>query len=226
MGSFFTGPALQRKNSGLLRYLFGIAPGGSRPPDNAYGSLTQGAVVIVDCLGGLTELDYDSDGQAFGESPGHAAVTGAGNFLGSNLTQQDATPITPKVQPNPDTGLPIGAAPTVYSGAGARIPAGTKVLAWFEMSKFTHGAYTIGVEAPIVTVQTEVLQNRTYRNGTEDTVGPQWLSSLRVAVLATSGAILEEDVSGVLWVKLQHSHLDIPGLPGQSVNLVASIPIP
>ena len=230
VGFAFAPPALQFKNSGILRYLFGNFPGAETPtPLTPTGSPSgRGPLVAADgptilyCLGGTVggaganAATPDMDYQLFGMSPGHAAnasyyaagAQAATLFAGSTPSAKDADPVGTRVQGDPNTGQgPAGGSP-----AGARIPAGTKVLAWFA----TCSATGIG---PVI-VQTEVFQNRIFKGGVEDATGPQWLSIVRVAVQGLIGG--GAGTAGILYVKLQHSHLDIPGSQPQSVNFVGT----
>jgi hypothetical protein len=207
----------QFKNSGILRYRFGALPSQQADPAG-HPALTDALpVLILVCLGADADITVDSDNQAFGESPGHGAIIGAAGslFAGSNVVQRRASPTGKKTQGNPDTGLPAATG----SRAGGRIPAGSKVRAWFQAS---------GVSGDCqVLVQTEVVQNRIYVGASDaaavlETTGPQWLSSIRVAIINANPGTL---AAGELFVEVEQSHLDIPGLPGQSMqNLVPAPP--
>src|SRR6267142_150106 len=85
----------QWKNSGILRYRFGFDLNNVGPDPHGRPVLIGGAAtVILNLLGADTDVTVDCDNQVFGESPGHAAITGAlgSMFSGSNVAQRDANP--------------------------------------------------------------------------------------------------------------------------------------
>lgn len=205
----------QFKNSGILRFRFGFLPNLAPDPVGNTPLLTGDPARIFCVLGADPDITLDSDIEAFGESPGHAAIVGAAGslFFGSNLLKRQATPTGHRVQGDPNTGAP----PPGGSRAGARIPAGSKVTAGFELSGFS-------VSPPVILVQTEVVQNRLFRSpdGTdaaavEDTLGPLWLSSIRVAIQNVSPAPGSLG-AGLLWIRVEQSHIDIPATSDQSMQ--------
>jgi hypothetical protein len=222
VGLVVPAPNFQRKNSGHLRFTFGYDPvTGALPPGGRVPLVGQATPVRLCVLGDDAVLTYDADAQAFGETPGYAAVTGQVNsmFSGANLAAAVAKPTGYKVVPDPNTGLPtIGVAglETLYSPAGARIPAGTKVRAWFQATFLSSAASTISAEEPVVGVQLQIVQNRIVKDTGvgPDTVGPIWLSCIRVAIQNMGAA--QCSVAGNLYVDLEQSHLDIPAANAQT----------
>jgi len=209
-------PNFQRKNSGTLRYYFGSLVSGGTLAYNARAALVGGATeVVLCCLGADSDLNYDGDAQAFGETPGYAAITGLTGslFASHNLTAKVAVSTGYKIPPNPNTGLPtfgVQGAETLYSPAGARIPAGTKVRAWFQAGGLTQAGSTVSDEQPAVIVQVEVTQNTIVKSTVDgpDTVGPTWLSCIRVAIKNIANSATS--AAGTLFVDLEQSHIDIP----------------
>jgi hypothetical protein len=192
------------KNSGVLRYTFsnGNANGDVNAPPLA-AAIANGDSRIAYCLGAPSLVTPDNDSQAFGETVGHAEITPAFDTPfatlpgGGVVAQQNAEPI------GDGAGIiypPTGATHQRRIHANGRIPAGTKVLAWFQK---------IFDPAAEPSVMTEIRQNRVFRNGVEDPLGDTFISSIRVSIsnLSSVQSLLE----GTLFVWLMSSVLDIPG---------------
>ncbi len=194
------------KYSGILRYSFGGGQPFNPTPQRAVIVGGDPAVILV-CCGADADLDVDMDNQVFGASAGHAAITGSAFtfFSGSNVVARDMQQ--------------VGEAGTAYAGfhrSTGYIPVGTKVHAYFQITNAVVGLSTARAEEPLIAVQTEVISNRRRRNGVEDTTGPQFLGSIRVALM-NLGAVTSS-AAGVLIVELQHSEHDIPGADVQNQN--------
>ncbi len=200
----------QIKNSGILRYTFGTGAGGNTPPvpqfDLIEGQNTPGEAkgTLIQILGANANVDCDIDNQIFGLCPGYAAITGATSslFSGSNVAAANG------VAPGKRVNYP-GNTNNLYD---QYIPAGTKVHAYFVMVNAILGASTVIAEQPTILVQTEVKTNRIYRAGVPDANGPQYVSSIRVAVKNIGAATTY--AAGVLVIELQHSEHDLPGSAG------------
>lgn len=202
------------KNSGILRFTYGgnlvALPAAPQFPAIAGQNVVSGAVgTLIQVLGADALVTPDSDDQVFGLCPGHAAITGLANtfFTGSAVAQQNM--VTPGRRV-----LGVNALFDKY------IPAGAKVTAWFQLTNVLVGTSTVAAEMPIMCVQTEVQTNRRFRAGVVDTTGPQFVSSIRVAVRNLGDATTL--AAGVLFVRIEHSEHDIPGENTQDENFSTS----
>ncbi len=210
------------KNSGILRYHFGTGSGTGDPNalTNLDASLDGGDAYVAWCLGDSAVVTPDSDGQLFGMTPGYGAYTpplasifaslpGSGVITAANMADAGNEAGIRWPPNSPNSGAATSQARTKASG---RIPAGTKVFAWFQAAEITEGASTIAGEVPVALVQTEVIQN-VERVAGSLAGGVTYISSIRVAVKNASAA--STTLGGTLFVALMHSSWDIPGLATQ-----------
>ncbi len=204
----------QVKNSGILRYTYGGTLVGGPQFGAISGQNTPGeaAGTLIQVLGPNALVSCDSDYHIFGLCPGYAAVTGNVNtlFTGSNLLQADG----------------VAPANRVANSANQNgqfnqyIPGGTKVHAYFQLTNALLGTSTVIAEQPVMLVQTEVQTNRIFHAGVADANGPQYVSSIRVAIKNMGAATTK--AAGVLIIELQHSEHDLLGNNTQSANYSTS----
>lgn len=214
----------RKKNSGILRYTFGGTAGART---GQYAALAAATTRVISCLGADTDVEPDEDDQVFGEFPGHVAITGStatgSLFSGSNVVVRDGIQASPIVI-DPTTGNfvdPTGGRTPAYIPARANngdghLGGAPKVHAYFQLTNAAVGASTVPSEAPLMYVQTEVKTGRFVRNSAEDTDGPLYISSIRVAVRNAGGT--GSIAAGVLIVEIQHSEHDLPGTLTQDQN--------
>lgn len=192
----------RQKNSGLLRYRIGFAPDGEPDPFAVAGPLVGAAApLVITVLGPDAALIPDEDNQVFGATAGSAAgfaVDALTLFTGAAATVAPWNASIPVAQ------QPPGNTPPEFTNVDTYIPAGTKMIAWFQASAFV-GAQPN--DAPCVRVQLRTFSGGVRRAGVV-TAGPTYLTGAQVAI-ALQGANTQS-VAGLLIVKLEHSLIDVP----------------
>jgi hypothetical protein len=220
------GNATRKKNSGMLRYTFGNQAIENARSAQRASIVGQASPTILTCLGVDTGVNVDSDDQVFGEFPGTVAHPGATGtlFNGTAAAIGDFVQTCPIVI-DPTTGAFVeptkGRFPAYIPARAANgdghLSGATKVYAWFQASDIDLGLSTAPGDAPAIVVQTEVKTGRLVRGGIEDTDGPLYICTIRVAIknlgLNTSAA------AGTLFVELQHSEHDIMGALVQDLDM-------
>lgn len=182
---------MRLKSSGILRYFFGSLP---QPSTGIFPALSDAPGAFVNVLGGPGGVATpDVDNQAFGVtagSPGVLAGFGAFAF---------AAPIA--AWDRGQVGLQSGGQPE--TNIATLIPASSRISAWFQP-----GSFSGAVPAPLVNVRTVNAKARI--NGV-DIPGAKYLTFAQVAISAVDGTTPGGTISGCLYVKLEHSLIDVPG---------------
>lgn len=195
----------RRKNSGLLRYWFGVPDAGAGAPlVFAPQGLQSGATHLITVLGGDAILDPDAGDQVFGDSVGWDQ--GVGPF-GPTPTwdRQPPQAYAGTVAGNYDGGAAIAA------GRSGPIPAFSAVTAEFVIGGQTPGAGPAPFPQVIVrTANLAPVINGVVQPGREYLTLAQILVSLPINPPAWTFA-------GVLNVRLEHGRIDVPNLGSQNV---------
>lgn len=213
MPPFSLAPGVDLKNSGLLRYSFGIPVLPEEAPQPVFPPLTSGdPPLIITCLGSQSDIDLDQDKQVFGQSPGHAFIPAQpGTFFTTTVPKRQGEAIRTRNA----------------HFAGGRVPSGTRISAWFQPTD----SLPLNPFRQAI-VQTQVRENRLFVSPDDDDTdaeespdGPLWLSSVRVAVaLFSPGGPGSASVAGVLYVRAEHSIIDLPGGTFQDAQWKATFP--
>lgn len=205
------------KNSGLLRFQIdhSVTGGG--------GTLMAGQTGwFMNVLGDPAVVTPDQDNQVFGMSGGYGAIVPPATdplilFNGHTLAAYAGgvgAGAGAGVRFPPNAAGSGAATGQARLNANGRIPAGTKLSAWFQATSVAQGGSTTPDEQPIVVVQTEVQQGREFLAGVQSPDGPSFLSSARVALANLGNSVTI--VAGVLYVRVEHSYVDLPGSATQN----------
>lgn len=201
------GANTRQKSSGLLQYWFGA----SIPPGETQGPYSLGLVgaappTLITCLGPDAEVTPDINDMVFGVSAGsvNGVAPGAGFFGG-------ALPVAPwdRSVPKQYTGREQAIGFPQGAGRSGYIPQSTQVWAHFVPAAADVPGAPAG--ALPVNVQVRTLNSEKVANGVAipEANGGRFLTFVQIGIQNPTGGWT---LAGVLYVHLQHSRIDVPGI--------------